>query len=227
MNTIEVLAQAFAAYRINKGHVQDTRRFSEDTPTQFSQKDMLAMSLTEHKDRVPEDFKFFKFNDQDMIDAVDAVKFVNKDTALKQIAGTLSDYMQNLVSCINAKEISNLEFGIVAVLPKIYFETRHKKEYKKKIKTEFGESKHIGIPGTVVQGDFCINEIKFVEKFGCHVLNGTIETNLVSFFKNFEAGKELPEANSTVKIKGKVKRHGENFVTKLPETQLNYVKIFK
>ena len=41
----------------------------------------------------------------------------------------------------------------------------------------------------------------------------------------FEQGKPLPKVDATLKINAKVKRHGENWITKMPETQLNYVKI--
>jgi len=225
-NTEKVLANCFAAYRINnETHVSDTRRYSEDVPTLFGAKDMLLFNLHYKQDLRPKDFVPFTPTEEDKANAKNAVAFVNRDTSLQQIAGTLTDFMKNLVTCINSEQVSQNEFGIVAVLPKVYFETKDKKEYKKKLKTEFNESKHIGLPGQVVTGLFTVNEIKFVEKFGCHVVNGNIENSLVSFFKNFEAGKPLPEKGTTIRIKGKVKRHGENFVTKLPETQLNYVKI--
>lgn len=227
-NTEKVLAQSFASYRINNNeYVSDTRRYSEDVATKFSSKEMLIYNLMAAKDIAfrPKDFVPFVPTKEDIQNSKDAVLYINKDTSLQQIAGTLSDYMKNLLVCINSEQIHKNDFGVVAVLPKIYFETKNKKEYKKKLKSEFTESKHIGLPGAIVTGLLKINEVKFVEKFGCHVINGNIENNLVSFFKNFEAGKPIPEQGSTIKIKGKVKRHGENFVTKLPETQLNYVKI--
>jgi hypothetical protein len=35
----------------------------------------------------------------------------------------------------------------------------------------------------------------------------------------------MPKPDTKIKINAKVKRHGENWITKMPETQLNYVKI--
>ena len=99
------------------------------------------------------------------------------------------------------------------------------KETKKEIKEINSESKHIGLVGQPVEGMFYIRDIKFVEKFTCHVVNGHIDGNLVSFFKSFDQTKELPKVGTEVKIRGKVKRHGENYQTKLPETTINYVKI--
>ena len=61
----------------------------------------------------------------------EAVAFINRDTSLQQIAGTLSNFMETLVQSINSKEILNSDFGVIALLPKVYFEQKHKKNYKK------------------------------------------------------------------------------------------------
>ena len=224
--TSEVLATAFAAYRINKGYFSDTRRFSEEQPTLFSNKDMMLYNMSKDGQYIPHDFVKFKVTDEDRAIVKEAVAFVNKENTLKALANKLSDYMKNLIALMNSKELRADEFGIVAVLPKIYFEGKDKKDIKAKLKNEFTESRHIGTIGETIVGDFKVHEVKWVEKFSCHVLNGSMENSLVSFFKNFEAGKEPPKAGSTVKLKGKIKRHGENFITKFPETVLNYVRIF-
>ena len=43
--TQEALAFAVAAQRINNGYVKDTRRFSEDNPTIFSNKEIVKFAL--------------------------------------------------------------------------------------------------------------------------------------------------------------------------------------
>lgn len=225
-NTLDVLAKSFAAYRVNGSVVKETRRYSEETPTMFANKEILAY-CNQYIQTPPPDFIIsdYKVLPEDHANVKEAVAFINRDTSLQQIAGTLSDFMETLVVQMNSKEIHGSEFGVIALLPKVYFEQKHRKNYKKTIKTTFGESKHIGLPGEVIEGDLTVNEIKWVEKFSCHVINGNIQNNLVSFFKDFKPESVLPKENDVIKIKGKVKRHGNNFVTKLPETQLNYVRI--
>tara|TARA_Y200000002_G_scaffold13031_1_gene10624 strand:+ start:4057 stop:4755 length:699 start_codon:yes stop_codon:yes gene_type:complete len=225
-DTTEVLARAFSAYRVNKEVIKETRRFSEDTPTLFSNKEIMSYTFKVANNAGPVDFiaGTYKSLQEDYDNAKEAVAFVNKDTALQQIAGTLSSFMETLVAHINSKSIPASEFGVVALLPKVYFEQKHKKNYKKTIKQSFGESKHIGLPGEVITGELTVNEIKWVDKFGCHVINGNMGDNLVSFFKDFKPEAVLPKVNDVIKVKAKVKRHGENFITKLPETQLNYVR---
>ena len=225
-NTIDILALSFAAHRINDGYVRETRRYSEeDNSTKFSNKELLRYHFMEKIEYRPLDFKQFMAFPEDVENAKQAVIFLNKENTLQVMAGTVSSFMDSLLKCINSETVTVQEFGVVTLLPKVYFETKEKKEFKKKIKTEFSESVHIGSVGTKIEGKVVIDDIRFVDKFGCHVVNGHIDSNLVTFFKEFNAGTVVPKKGDVLKIKGKVKRHGENFTTRIPETQLNYVTI--
>ena len=220
--THEVLAVAFACHRINDGYYKDTRRFSEDTPTLFSNKEMVNFQLSENG---PEDFFPVTLTEQDFTNAKQSVDWLHKDNALAIIAGSLNDFMENVITTISRTTSTSSSFGILSVVPKVYFDAVKKKTTKKELKTNFSESKMISTIGSKIEGNFTLQEIKFVDRFSCHVLNGHIEGNLVSFFKSFDQTNELPLEGSTFKIKGKVKRHSENYITKLPETVINYVKI--
>ncbi len=222
---VDILSASFAAYRINGDYYKETRRFSEDNPTQFSNKDCLLLQFGTDTEMLPKDWQQMTIKDEDLQNAVASVEWINKENTLAIMADTLSDYMKSLITCLNTQQLTKDMFGIVAVTPKIYFEGKKKKDVKKSLKTNFSESKHISTIGSVFQGEFTLHEIKFVDKFGCHVLNGSCEGNLISFFKSFDQTKDLPKEDTTFKIKAKVKRHGENFITKFPETILNYVKI--
>ena len=222
-----VLATAFATHRVNGGHFSDTRRFSEGTATLFSNKEMMIYNLSPEDDKlIPADFQKFKVLEEDYKNAEAGVAFLMKENALQIIAGTLTDFMKNLLALIKAEKIQRDHFGIVCLLPKIYFEKNKTKSLKKDMKETYGASTHIGSVGDkLFDQEVFVTDIKFVEKFGCHAINGVIGNNLISFFKEFEQGKPLPKVDATLKINAKVKRHGENWITKMPETQLNYVKI--
>jgi len=224
-NTSEIIALAFAAHRINKGFVKDTYRYSEnENDTRFANKELLRYHFMKKEEFVPNDFVDFVIVDEDKQNAVDSIKYLNREYSLQVMAGTLTGFIDTLLKTINSETVNKNDFGVLAYLPKIFFERKEKKELKSHLKS-FTESKFIGQIGTSIEGKFVINEIHFVQKFGCHVVNGSIENNLVSFFKEFSAGKEIPKVGDVLNIKAKVKRHGENFITKLPETQLNYVRI--
>ena len=219
----EVIAIAFACFRINEGYVKETRRFStEGMATLFSNKEMIGMKLEHTR---PDDYNDFEVTDEDYNYAKISVDWLHKDNALGIIGGTLNDFMSNVMSSISQTSVTAKSFGMMGIVPKVYFDSLLKKTTKKDLKTNFGESKHISTIGDEIEGSFTLKGIKFVDKFSCHVLNGHIEGNLVSFSKNFDQTNQLPQEGVTFKLSGKVKRHGENYVTKLPETLLNYVKI--
>ena len=222
---LDILSASFAAYRINGDYYKETRRF-EESPTQFSNKDSIGQQFSD-KEFTPPDWQQMTITNADMENAVESIKWINKEFAMQIIADTLSDYMKSLITCLNTKELSKEDFGIIAVTPKIYFEGVKKKSVKKTLKDSYRESKHISTIGSVFEGAFTLHEIKFVDKFTCHVLNGSHEGNLISFFKSFDQTKELPKEGTTFKIKAKVKRHGENFITKFPETILNYMVVIQ
>ena len=45
INTQKALAVAFMADRLNKGYIKETRRFSEDVPTIFANKEIVKFYL--------------------------------------------------------------------------------------------------------------------------------------------------------------------------------------
>ena len=98
-----VLATAFATHRVNGGHFSDTRRFSEGTATLFSNKEMMIYNLSPEDDKlIPADFQKFKVLEQDYKDAEAGVAFLMKENALQIIAGTLTDFMKNLLALMEA-----------------------------------------------------------------------------------------------------------------------------
>ena len=222
--TQDVVASAFAAHRINKGYFRETRRFStEGMDTLFSNKEMLTYQFSEKQYRQP-DFKKFRILKKDKDLAKEAIDWLHKENALNIIAGNLTDFMDSLMKCISTDNLTKNNFGTVAVLPKVYFENSKKKTLKKELKNSFSESRHIGKVKEAITGMFTLHEIRFIDKFACHVCNGNMDGNLVSFFKNFDQTQVLPKEGTIFHIKAKVKRHGDNFITKFPETQLNYVR---
>ena len=64
--THEILALAFAVHRVNGGYYKDTRRFSEDTPTLFSNKEAVKFQLESNG---PNDFSYITITEQDFSNA--------------------------------------------------------------------------------------------------------------------------------------------------------------
>ena len=74
-STQDVLASAYAVQRINGSYVKDTRRFSEDNPTIFSNKEMLKFQF--RPEFRPTDFKPFTVTSEDYEAVNDAVKHLS------------------------------------------------------------------------------------------------------------------------------------------------------
>ena len=53
IQTQTALAVAFMADRLNKGYVKETRRFSEDTPPQFANKEIVKFYFAEEHNFTP------------------------------------------------------------------------------------------------------------------------------------------------------------------------------
>ena len=70
VNTQKALAVAFMADRLNKGYVKETRRFSEDVPTVFANKEIVKFFFTEEHNFTPNDYVKAIPNDDDF-DSVD------------------------------------------------------------------------------------------------------------------------------------------------------------
>ena len=107
--THEILALAFAVHRVNGGYYKDTRRFSEDTPTLFSNKEAVKFQLESNG---PNDFSYITITEQDFSNAKDSVEWLHKDNALAIIGGTLNDFMQNIMSSISRTTSTAQSIGL-------------------------------------------------------------------------------------------------------------------
>ena len=94
---IDVLSASFAAHRINGDYYRDTRRFSEEVPTQFSNKDCIGLQFATEEYKIPKDWQQMTIKEEDMANAVASVDWLNKAFALQIISDTLSDYMKQLI----------------------------------------------------------------------------------------------------------------------------------
>ena len=74
--TQEALAFAVAAQRINKGYVKDTRRFSEDNPTIFSNKEIVKFAF--NPDYRPNDFVLPKPTADDYAEVAEIHKWMKR-----------------------------------------------------------------------------------------------------------------------------------------------------
>lgn len=228
--TQQLLELAFAAYRVNKGYVKDTRRYSEGQPTVYSNKEIVAYSAASYnqtnnvetavKPWIPSDFLPVKVTQEDLASKEAADKHMRRYTLLAM--GKLSDFENDVYSAYCSEVMSVNRAGLIAYLPEFVNRELKEKAYKLRLNSEFANSKHLS--GSVV-GDCEILKVirvnrEYDEPFYMHF--GAINGNLVCFAK-----KEGFAEGVVYQISAKVKGQDKERETGLPMTRINYVKLRK
>ena len=217
--TQDVLASAYAVQRINGSYVKDTRRFSEDNPTIFSNKEMLKFQF--RPEFRPTDFKPFTVTSEDYEAVNDAVKHFKRYT-FGIIGDTLSDFQKDIIQSATNKEVEFNKLGLLAFVPELVSRETGENTLKKKIRTEYRDSEYIGGVGESVEGVCEIMSTYYSRHYERYSYTANVMGNLISFWNKFE----IPIGEHK-KFKAKVKAHEKNRLFQVNETKLNYVKLYK
>jgi hypothetical protein len=219
VSTELLINYAFAAYRVNNGYEKDTRRYSEDQPTTYSNKELISFTVNSDGWR-PDDFVPLTITEADREAKKAGDKHMRRYTMLA--LGELNDFQNNIFTAYSSERMSVNRVGLIAYLPAFIDRELKDKIYKSRLKTEFGDSKHL--EGNI-EGNCEILKVipvrrDFEDPFYMHF--GAVNGNLVCF-----ARKEGFAEGSTYIIKAKVKGHEKERETGLPMTRINYVKLRK
>lgn len=220
--TQEVLAVACAAHRINSGYQKLTQRFSEDTPTKHSNKEMVKFHFALKEGRyVDKDFVQFEPDESDF-KHVETIRNHFKRYSMELLGTNLSNFQKDCFASISADTVSEKQLGIVAYVPELVKREKHDNSVKKTIRVEYRDSKHIGSAGDSVEGVIKILDKRWSDKWESFNYTCVLDGNLVSFMNKFD------HAIDTMKrIKAKVRDHTQNRLFAADETRLNYVKLYK
>ena len=220
--TQDIIALAYAAYRINNGYEKTTRRYSEETPTTWSNKELIT--FTAKSDWKPEDFVPITITDEDREAAKQGEKHMRRYSMLA--LGDLPQFESDLFSAYSAEETNISRVGLIAYLPAFIDRELAEKELKLRYKTEFADSANISTVGERVTGQVEILKIiTLADSFNggtAYLHFGAINKNLVCFAKN-----DIYKVGETFDIAAKVKGYDLERNTNVPMTRLNYVKIRK
>ncbi len=216
--TQEALAYAFAAYRIRKGYQKHTQRYSEDKPTEHSNKEMLKMHFGEYKDK---DFVDFSPVAEDY-DSVDIARTHFKRYSMLLLGDDLNQFQRDVFHAVTKDEVPFNVIGLVAYVPALVKREVEEAKFKKLLRIDYRDSKHLGSPKEAVEG-----VIKFLSKFYSEQWESynyiaDLDGNLVSFMNKFEY-----DIGDRKRLTGKVKGHQKNRSFDVNETRLNYVKMYK
>ena len=118
IQTQTALAVAFMADRLNKGYIKETRRFSEDTPTQFANKEIVKYYFNEEHNFTPEDYVKAIPTDEDF-DSVDLALTHFKRYSMELLGDGLSDFQKSVFGSIQGPTVAKNQLGLVSYVPEL------------------------------------------------------------------------------------------------------------
>lgn len=220
--TQEVLAVAFAAQRNNGSYVKQTERFSEpENKTRFANKELVKFYFAEDKSWLPKDYLDLAVTENDYENVDVAVKHFRRYT-LGVIGDQLSGFQKDVFEAVTSEEVDAGKLGVLAYVPELVKREVEENAFKKLLRTEYHASQNVGKEGEAVEGVFKILNRFYSEQWQSYNYVADYMGNLVSFMNKFEY-----KIGEHKKFKAKVKGHGKNRTFEVPETRLNYVKLYK
>ena len=216
--TQEALAFAVAAQRINKGYVKDTRRFSEDNPTIFSNKEIVKFAF--NPDYRPNDFVMPKPTAEDYEEVAEIHKWMKRYVMLG--LADLDEFKRDMIDSVSEDTVIKNNLGRVAFIPEFVKRDKHETGLTKEIRIEYRDSQYLGKEKDVVEGVIKILDKRYSSQWESYNYVAVIDGNLVSFMNKFPY-----DVGSMLRLEGKVKAQSKNKLFSANETRLNYVKLYK
>jgi hypothetical protein len=223
----EALAVAYAAYRINGNtYTKETRRFSEETPTQFDNKSLVRFYWqkklnTQDAQWLPSDFEMFEPTEEDYANVQEALKWMRRYVMLG--LGELDSFKADMVTELSKEEVPFKGMGRIAYAPEFINRDRHESELKKEIRVEYRDSQYLGKEKDSVEAVIAILDKRYSAQWESYNYTAvTTEGNLVSFMNKFPY-----DVGAMLRCKAKVKAQTKNKLFEANETRLNYVKLYK
>src|SRR6056300_1217454 len=219
--TQEALAVAFAAYRIRKGYQKDTRRYSEEKPTEHSNKEMVKFHFAvKSASYVDPDFQMFQPTAEDFAAVEDARKWMKRYVLLG--LGDLDDFKRDMIESVSQDTVSVNNLGRVAFIPEFVKRDQHETGLTKEIRVEYRDSQYLGKEKDVVEGVAKILDKRYSTHWESYNYTAVIDGNLISFMNKFEHN-----VGDMKRVKAKVKSQTKNKLFGANETRLSYVKLYK
>ena len=221
VSTQEALAMACAAQRINGSYVRDTRRFSEDNPTIFSNKEIVKFAFWQgHQDHLPTDYTKPTVTEEDYAQVSEIQKWMKRYVMLG--LGEVDDFKRDMINSVSADVVPVNNLGRVAFIPEFVKRDQHETGLTKEIRVEYRDSQYLGKEKDVVEGVIKILDKRYSTQWESYNYTAVMDGNLLSFMNKFEH-----EVGTMKRIKAKVKAQGTNKLFSANETRLNYVKLYK
>lgn len=221
-DTRKILELAFAAQRINKGYIKETRRYSEQHPTTFSNKEIVKYSAAHYgkylgeDPYIPSDFVPVKVTDEDRAALEAADKHMRRYTMLA--LGNLNDFQADMFAAYSQEHVAANSIGFLSYLPQFVEREIEDKIYKGRLKTEFADS--AAILEKKIVGELEILKRVYSVNYETFFYTAGYNGNLVMFSNKFEYA-----VGKMFGFRGNVKNQTTDRDTGVTVNRINYVKL--
>lgn len=220
-----ILRLACAAQRANGKYIKDGDAgavYADDGKMvgyTYTNKDLVRAMLLPNSYEAMKEYKPPLLNvTQADVELVEDIRKYFKRLLFSVIEGE-NDFQTTINALLNTDECNLSYLGFLVCLPSVYDRDSAKTRVKRTLKD--CEAGVIGaVDDTVADLDAEIIEVKKSKNFDAHNVIAIVDNKIVSWMTS-----KPPTVGPAVIVKARVKGFNENWLTKLPETRLNYVKV--
>lgn len=144
----------------------------------------------------------------------------------KKLMGTLNSFETSVMAAISVEATDSFGLSVIASLPNSFRVAAQRQELDDWFDDLRDKSEFVGKIGERRRFAALIKDVKFIAKFGIHLVTCVDENdNIVKFFFNKEPDIAGLLENKHVILTGKVKTHDVSKFSKCKETVFNYIKV--
>ena len=140
--------------------------------------------------------------------------------------GTLNSFEESVMRVVSSDSTDKFGLSIVASLPNSLRVAQKRDSLDQWFDDLRDKSEFLGNPGERIQFNVRIRDVKFIAKYGIHLVTGsTSDDDIIKFFFSKEPDIVGLLEGKEVSITGKVKQHDISKFSQCKETVINYVKV--
>ena len=231
----DVMALAVMAQRINGGYLTNAKRHFDNEGVvinvQHANKDLIRFGLDarsigkgtfqDKNGNMVADYSTQNIADDEDLEVATEIISYYTGLMFKAIGGKINQFEERVLEIVKSGKVSLYDFGVIASLPKSYERNVAREAVEQRQRELSDNSQHIGQVGNTVDLELEIMRFNFIQKLNCYVVNGVdAGGNLVVFFTSNEDF----NGPTSLKVRGRVKRHQTSNYHGGKETVFNYVK---
>ena len=219
-----VLELACSAQRANNAYIKETESLYTDDGKfvclKHDNKTLIRHALgIEGFGNVEQEFRPISLfvEEQDTVLA-EEIKSYYRRLMFAAVKGD-NEFQTEVNAILNSETVGKGKIGFLACLPSVYARDKTRSDFKRSIKN--CEDRFLAdVDAVLIDRDCEIIECSRSKNFDAYNINAIIDNVMVSWFS-----KQPLTVGPAVLVKGKVKEHRFHWLTKKPETRLNYVKV--